>query len=144
MKSAPSIAFDYRPSRAIAVAIVALTLLSIGGVSASGLDPIMKWAIAIVALAYAGWALRRHLEPGFVRIARGAGGWLLVDGDGAQSPVMLVAHVRRGFLLVLAFRQPGAGRSHAVLTPDNTDAELRRRLALVLAAGEPSAVNSLS
>jgi toxin CptA len=143
MKSAPSIAFDYRPSRTIAAAIVALTTLSIAGVSASGLVPILKWAIAIVAIAYAAWALRRHLVPGFVRIARSAGGWLLVDARGAQSPVILVAHVRRGFLLVLEFRQPGAGRSHAVLTPDNTDAELRRRLALVLAAGEPSPVNSL-
>jgi toxin CptA len=143
MKSAPSIAFDYRPSGTIAVAIVALTMLSLAGVSASGLAPVMKWSIAIVALACAARALRRHLAPGFVRVARGAGGWLLVDGDGAQSPVMLAAHVRRGFLLVLEFRQPGAGRCHAILTPDNTDAELRRRLALVLAAGEPAPINSL-
>jgi toxin CptA len=144
MKSAPSIAFDYQPSRAVAVAIVALTLLSIAGISASGLVPIMKWVIAVLALAYAGWALHRHLAPGFVRIARGAGGWLLVDGDGAQSPVVLAAHVRRGFLLVLEFRQPDAGRYRAILTPDNTDADLRRRLMLVLATGEPAPVDVLT
>jgi toxin CptA len=144
MKSAPSIAFDYRPSRAIALAIVLLTVLSMCGISASGLVPIMKWAIGMLALVYAGWALRRHLAPGFVRIARGAGGWLLVDGDSAQFPVVLAAHVRRGFLLVLEFRRIDAGRYRAILTPDNADADLRRRLMLVLATGEPAPVDVLT
>jgi toxin CptA len=142
MKSAPSIAFDYRPSRAIAVIIVALTILSIAGVSASGLVPIVKWVIAVMTLAYGGWILRRHLLPGFVRIVRGAGGWLLLDSEGAQSPVELVTHVRRGFLLVIEFRQPGAGLRHAILTPDNADPEIRRRLILVLAAGEPPSLSA--
>ncbi len=133
MKSVPSIAFDYRPCRGLAVAIVILTLLAVLAIFLSGIYPTAKLLMVMVVAVHGFRALVRHLKPKFVRVARGEGGWLLVDHEGSDHPVGLINHVRRGFLLVLAFRQDGVGRHYLVLTPDNSDSELRRRLILILA-----------
>ena len=140
MKSAPTIAFDFQPCRGIALAVGIMTVLAVCAVLLSGLDTAAKVLLAFTALSVGMLGLRRHLNPGIVRIARGAGGWLLVDRQGNDLPVALIAHAQRGFLLVLDFHDDGAGqRRRFVLTPDNIDAELRRRLTLVLAVGEQSA-----
>ena len=135
MKSAPSIAFDYRPCRGLAVAIVVLTLSAVLAIFLSSIPLIAQLLLALLISAYACLTLYRHLRPKFVRVGRGEGGWLLVDSEGTELPVELIDHVRRGFLLVLSFRQEGVGKHHLVLTPDNSDTELRRRLMLILAAG---------
>lgn len=142
MKSAPAIAFDFRPSRGIAMAITGMTLLAILAISLSGLSAPWTWLLAIMAFAHGSWSLHRHLRPGAVRIAHGEGGWLLVDSDGNESPVVLVDHAHPGFLLMLGFRMDGGPIQRFVLTPDNCDAELRRRLLLMIAANrELSAPN---
>lgn len=134
MKSVPAIAFDFKPSHGIAMAITGMTLLATLAISLSGLSAPWKWLLAIMALVYGAWSLRRHLRPGAVRIARGEGGWLLVDSDGNEVPVVLVDHAHPGFLLMLGFRTDGGPIHRFVLTPDNCDAELRRRLLLTIAA----------
>src|SRR5690606_13284777 len=95
----------------------------------------MRLVLAVAALALTVLALRKHLRPRTRRVAHGAGGWLLVDGEGNERSARLAAHVQRGNLLLLEFRaeeQPGHQR--ILLTTDNSDADLRRRLILVLAA----------
>ena len=138
MKSAPSIAFDFSPSRGIAIAIAVITLLAVVAVLLGGFAMALKLPVAVGALLYGVWSLKRHLTPRVVRIAHGAGGWLLVDGKGAEFPVTLVDSVRRGFLLVLGFRREGGPIQRFVLTPDNCDADLRRRLLLTIAASSHS------
>lgn len=138
MKSAPGIAFDYRPSRGLAVAIVGMTLLAILGVALGGLAMSVKLPILFAALIYGAFSLRRHLRSDIVRIARGAGGWLLVDAKGAEFPVTLVDSLHRGILVVLGFRQEGRPVRRFVLTPDNCDADLRRRVLLTVAASKNS------
>ncbi|HET9034487.1 MAG TPA: hypothetical protein VFN25_16490 [Dokdonella sp.] len=135
MKSAPSIAFDYRPSRGLAIAMFVVALAAIVAILLSGLPGTVRLLIAPALAALGALALYRHLKSDVVRVARGEGGWLLVDLEGSERPVRLIDHVHRGFLLVLSF-QPEAGRvRRLVLTPDNADGELRRRLLLTLAAG---------
>ena len=134
MKSAPSIAFDFSPSRGIAIAITAITLLAMIAVLLGGFAMVLKLPIALAAFLYGSLSLKRHLTPRVVRIARGAGGWLLVDGKGAEIPVTLVDSLRRGFLLVLGFRGETGRVQRFVLAPDNCDADLHRRLLLTLAA----------
>ena len=135
MKSAPAIAFDYRPSRRVAIAVACVGVLAILAVFLGGLALSMRLALALAALALAIFALQRHLQPQTRRVSHGAGGWLLVDRDGNERSASLVAHVQRGNLLVLDFRAENPpGRQRVLLTVDNSDADLRRRLILVMAA----------
>ena len=137
MKSAPAIAFDYLPSRLLALVACVVTLLAVVATLLSGLDWPWRILLAVLAVGLGGYALHRHLRPGFVRIAHGAGGWTLVDGQGRDHPASLLAHVQRGWLLVLEFGSEVLPRTRFILATDNCDADLRRRLLLVLAAGEP-------
>jgi toxin CptA len=135
MKSAPAIAFDYRPSRRVAIAVVGVAALAILAVFLSGLSLGMRLVLALAALVLTVPALRKHLRPSTRRVAHGAGGWLLVDGEGNERSARLVAHVQRGNLLLLEFRaEEQSGHQRILLTTDNSDADLRRRLILVLAA----------
>lgn len=139
MKSAPGIAFEYQPSRTVAIAIVGVTLLGLLAVVLSGLALLLKLAIAVAALGYAAWSLNRHLGSNVVRIANGAGGWLLVDAEGAEFPVELADAIHRGVLIVLGFRGESGSVRRFLLAPDNSDADLRRRLLLSVAASRNSA-----
>lgn len=139
MKSVPAIAFDFRPCRGIALAIAGITVLAVIAVVASGLALALKLPIAMAALIYGVLALKRHWRPKTARIARGEAGWLLVDGGGTESPVALVDHAQRGFLLMLGFRKDDGPILRFMLTPDNCDADLRRRLLLTVAASKDSA-----
>ncbi|MEZ5462964.1 hypothetical protein [Dokdonella sp.] len=137
MKSAPAIALDYRPSRLLALAMAAMTAIAITAALLSGLAFPWRLLAAVLAGAFGCFVLVRHLRPRFSRIAHGAGGWILVDGEAREHPVSLLAHVERGGLLVLEFGAESTARTRFLLAPDNCDADLRRRLLLVLAAGEP-------
>lgn len=135
MKSAPAIAFDYRPSRRLAFAAGGLAAMAIVALSVSGLPLLVRGVLAAIVVAYAGIGLRRFLAPPCVRIARDATGWRLVEPGGEAVAATLAGHVRRGPLLVLDFRVSGRPRFHAVLTPDMLDTDTRRRLVLILARG---------
>jgi hypothetical protein len=136
MRSAPSIAFDVRPSRALACAAA-------GGVVAATLAP---WQSAlpmslclfasIAALLVGFVALRRFARPRFERVAYGAIGWTLAVANAEATPAELVAHRRLGPWLALDFRTVARNRFRLVLGPDNSDADTRRRLALMLARAE--------
>lgn len=137
MKSAPAIAFDYRPSRLLGALIAGMTVLAVAATVLSGLEWAWRLALALLAAALGAFLLWRHLRPAFVRIAHGEGGWTLVDGHGHDHPASLLAHVERGGLLVLEFGAESTPRARFLFAADNCSAELRRRLLLVLAAGEP-------
>ena len=134
MKFAPAIAFDFRPCPHVAVAVGLTGALALLAIALCGLDLSVRIVLAAFAAMFTVWAIRKHMNPGFVRVARGESGWLLVDAQGDEQPARLHAHVRRGPLLVLDMRDGRDRRRCFVLTPGNSDAELRRRLILVLAA----------
>lgn len=136
MKSAPAIAFDYRPSRLLAMVVGGITALAIAASLQNGLEWPWRVLLSVSATALGCLVLFRHLKSGFVRIAHGASGWTLVDGTGQEHPANLLAHVQRNLLLILEFGGGSLPCTRFILAPDNCDAELRRRLLLVLAAGE--------
>jgi toxin CptA len=143
MKSAPAIAFDVVPSRRVAAAAAAVALLALVAVVICGLPAWLRVVLAALVIVYAARGLRRFLMPPWTRVVRDASGWRLVDRDGSAVAATLAGHVRRGRLLVLDFRVHGQRRFHCVVTPDVIDADVFRRLWLVLARG-PEVVTPLS
>jgi hypothetical protein len=136
MRSAPSIAFDYRP----APAIVALgSLIVAGSASApwfSAASIPVQAALSLAATVYGIVALRRFVRADFRRIAYRAAGWTLVDRTGTECPATLASHARYGAWIAFDFRLDGRKRFRALVGPGNADAETRRRLILLLSRAE--------
>ena len=138
MKSAPPIAFDYRPSRAVIAATCAIALAAAATPWLSALPAAACGVLSVLAVLLALAALTRFARPGFVRIAHGAAGWTLLDRARREHPALLVGHRRLGAMLVLEWRHDRRAHFRAVLVPDNLDAQTRRRLVLLLARGQPA------
>jgi toxin CptA len=136
MKSAPSIAFDTRPSRAIACAAAIGVIATMIAPWQSALPTSLRVIASIAALVAGTVALRRFARPRFERVAYGVTGWTLAIANADAKPAELVAHRRIGPWLALDFREVNGGRFRIVLGPDNSDADTRRRLALMLARAE--------
>ena len=136
MKSAPTIAFDFSPSRWIGGAAV---LICVGATLAPWLSawPLaLRGALSLAAFAVGARALRRHWNPLFRRIAYRASGWVLIDASNEEHEAILESHALLGVLLSLGFRHGPHARFRAVLGPDNLDADTRRRLILMLSRAE--------
>lgn len=136
MKSALAIAFDYRPSRLVAAAAALVCIVAALAPWLSGLSLPLRAGLSLAALALGGAAIRRFLRAPFRRIALRSSGWLLIDASGREQPARLASHARLGAFLVLDFRPASRGRFRALLAPDNSDADTRRRLVPMLARGE--------
>ncbi len=137
MKSAPAIAFDYRPCRSLGIGVVLMVGFAVLAIASSGLTSAWKGMLAAVALLYAGVSLRVWMNSSITRIAHGESGWRLIDRHGHEDPAELKGFLRRGVLLVLEFSTADGRRRRFLLAPGNSDAELRRRLLLVLMAQAP-------
>jgi len=131
MKSAPTIAFDYRPSRIVAIAAVAVVLLALAAPWLSGLPSALRLVLSTLVLLAGVTSIVHFLRPRLHRVTHGATGWQLV-GDDAAHEAALLSHARIGSFITLSWRIAGGGRRHAVLAPDNTDPDTRRRVALLL------------
>ncbi len=136
MKSAPTIAFDYRPSRWIGIAAGVMLALAVLAPWLTELPLIARAAVSLAAFAAGIRALRSHARPRFRRIAWRASGWSLIDRADAEHAALLTSHAHLGALLALSFRHGPRARFQAVLMPDNLDAQTRRRLILLLARAE--------
>lgn len=136
MKSAPTIAFDYRPSRRIAVAAALVCIGAVVALWLSGLPLAARVPLSLAVLVSGACALRRHGKPRFRRIARRKSGWTLVDALDGEHPATLAAHARLGNLLTLDFRHSAGQRFRPLLAPDNLDPDTRRRLILLLARAD--------
>ncbi|HEY7872145.1 MAG TPA: protein YgfX [Rudaea sp.] len=139
MKSATAIAFDYRPSRWLLVAILIVAALALLSIVLSGAPSWAKTGLCVVAAVWAGFALRRCLRPQIVRAAWQPGGhWRVVDGNGNENVAELHHAVARGAWIVLNLHHAGK-RAALILGPDNCDADTRRRLRVRLAGTESQA-----
>jgi toxin CptA len=134
MKSAPAIAFDYRPSRRVAAGIVVIALLALVAVALSGIDPWIGSAIGFAACGYAALALWRFLASAVRRVAwHEAGHWRILDAEGRERVAELQHAVVRGAWMAFALRLADGRRVGLVLAPDNCTADVRRRLRVRLA-----------
>ncbi len=132
MRSAPAIAFDYRPSRALGVLGVVVGMLAMAAPWGSGLGIPARIVVSLAALALTAGSLRRHVQPRVRRISCREGEWFLLDARGDEHAARLRGSTRLGPLLALGFTT-GWGSTWLVLAPDNLDADTRRRLILLLA-----------
>jgi len=136
MKSANAIAFDYRPSRWLLVAILGMAALALLSVAVSGMPGWAKTGLCTVAASWAGFALGRFWRPQITRAAWQPGGhWRVTDGDGNEHVAELHRAVARGAWIVLNLRH-GDKRVTLILGPDNCDADTRRRLRVRLTGAE--------
>jgi hypothetical protein len=136
MKSAPSIAFDARPSRVLACAAALGIVAAMIAPWQSALPTSVRVIASMAALVTGVVALRRFARPRFERVAYGVIGWTLAVANLDAKPAELIAHRRLGPWLALDFRDADRRRFRLVLGPDNCDADTRRRLALMLARAE--------
>lgn len=137
MKSAPTISFDYRPSRTIAIAASIVVALALAAPFLSGLPLAMRVGLALLALAAGVASLARFVRPRLRRITHGEAGWRLLGDEGLHEAT-LVSHARIGAFVAVSWQLAGGGRRHAVLAPDNVDADTRRRMVLLLARAGPA------
>ena len=134
MKSAAAIAFDYRPSRWLMVAIAAVAVIALAALAVSGLDAYLKIAVGAVAVAYTTLELRKFLLASLRRAAwHEAGHWRVVDARGEEHVAELAGSVARGNWIVLRLRRRNHVLHALILAPDNSSADLRRRLRVRLA-----------
>ncbi|NCT68447.1 MAG: hypothetical protein GXC76_12530 [Rhodanobacteraceae bacterium] len=133
MKSAPTIEFDYRPSRRVGALAAVVAATAALAPWLTGLPWSLCAVLSLLAVVLGAVALHRFRHPPFRRIARRDAGWLLVDAAGDEHAAELKAHARLGALITLDLRLERGPRFRALLAPDNLDADTRRRLVLVLA-----------
>ena len=138
MKSAPTIAFDFAPSRWIGRAAALTCACAVLAPWLSGLPLALRVAFSLAAAVFGAHALRRHWNSPVRRIAYRASGWTLIDQTDQEHEAILEFHTHLGVLLALGFRHGPRARLRVVLGPDNLDAETRRRLILLLAASRPA------
>ena len=141
MKSAAAIAFDYRFSRWLVLAILAVALLAMLSLRLSALAGGLKLLIAVSAAAYAAWRIGRLIKTPRRLAWHEAGHWRVADAGGNEHVAELDHAVARAGWIVLRLRRSDGLRFYVVLGPDNCGADVRRRLRvrLVRIRGEAAA-----
>jgi toxin CptA len=129
MKSAPAVAFDYRPSRLLIAGIAAALLLAMLALSLCGMAIAAKIFFAVLALIYTVIATRQLFRSSPRRaVWHAAGYWRIAFADSEETVAELVGAAIRGTWIVLNFRTGNGRRINLILAPDNSDAETRRLL----------------
>jgi toxin CptA len=139
MTSAPAIGFEYRSSRWVPRLFVAVTCLTVVAVMASGGPVLMRVVLASVLVAVCSQAIRRLQLPIYAVGWASRSGWTLRGLDGADDAAALLSFRIVGQLVLLRLVSGRYGKLTLWLMPDNTDADIRRRLRMRLAvvAEEP-------
>ena len=141
MTSAPAIGFEYRPSRLLRRTLVLVAALAVLAVALSALAIWLK-GLLVLAVAVAAWrSLRRMaMEPVAAAGWSADDGWTLRLADHEDLPAMLASFRVLGTFVLLRLRTAEQGVRVLLLAPDNSDADIRRRLRMRLAALQPDQV----
>ncbi|KGI78136.1 hypothetical protein LF63_0107255 [Oleiagrimonas soli] len=135
MSSAPSIGFDYRPSRWPVRAMAALSLLSVVAVLDSGAMWWLRLVLTMLIAVYSARACLEVMRPMVRRVQwRADGGWRLALADDSDVEARLLGMRVLGGSLVLRLGWASRRRQALLLLPDNLDADTRRRLRIRLSA----------
>jgi toxin CptA len=137
MKSADAIAFEYRPSRWLSFAAIAVAGLAFIAIAVCGLHVWLKLGLAAAVAIHAAYSLRAFLRPPFAGVAwHAAGHWRLRDPAGHEHVGELVRSVVLGPLIVLVLRRDARRTCAFILLPDNCTNDIRRRLRVRLARAD--------
>lgn len=137
MTSAPAIGFEYRPSRWLPRLLWLLAALALLAIALAGLPFWLKLPLALLVAGSAWRAVRRHQRSPVTAAGwSGEGGWSLRFADGSDVPAALASFRVLGATVMLRLRTALPGEQVLLLAPDNSDADIRRRLRMRLAAAQ--------
>jgi toxin CptA len=137
MTSAPAIGFEYRPSRWLPRLLWSLAVLALIAIASCGLAWWLKLPLAALAILSVFRAVRRHrASPVKAAGWSGEGGWSLRLADHSDTPASLASFRVLGECILLRLRTASLGGQVLLLAPDNSDADIRRRLRMRLATGQ--------
>jgi toxin CptA len=138
MTSAPAIGFEYRPSRLLPRALVVVAMLAVLAVMLSALPLWLKPLLLVVVLA-ATWRAIRQLAASPIAAAGWSAdnAWTLRLLDHDDVPATLASFRVLGALVWLRLQTAERGAQVLLLAPDNSDADIRRRLRMRLATMQP-------
>ncbi len=135
MTSAPAIGFEYRPSRWPGRVLLLIATLALAAVWLSATPTALKIALTGAAVFAAARAMFRFARPdvaaaGWTRDA----GWSLRMATHEDLAATLASFRTLGHQAIwLHFKVQGPGTVSLLLAPDNSDADIRRRLRMRLA-----------
>jgi toxin CptA len=132
MTSAPAIGFEYQSSRWIPRLLLLAALLALLAIVVSGSPWFLKCVLIVAVIATCRHAMRRLRLPIYA-VGWSKGGWTLRGLDGADDPATLVSSRAMGSLVLLRLASQRYGKLTLWLMPDNSDADIRRRLRMRLA-----------
>ncbi|MDE2307740.1 MAG: hypothetical protein KGJ97_05545 [Xanthomonadaceae bacterium] len=134
MTSAPAIGFEYRASRRFRRWLALLGTLAVAAVALSALAPWQKLPLAVgVLLATALAARRIAASPVIAAGWRADNGWTLQLAPHQEVSATLASFRVLGSFVLLRLRTAERGVLVLLLAPDNSDADIRRRLRMRLA-----------
>lgn len=140
MTSAPAIGFEYRPSRWLGRLLLFVSLLAALAVWLSAIPWLAKLAVTITVLI-ALWRILARWSNAPVQAAGWGrdGRWSLRMQAGEDTSATLASfRVIGEKALWLRLSLPGRGAVALLLAPDNSDADIRRRLRMRLAQVQAS------
>lgn len=138
MTSAPAIGFEIRPSRWLPRVLLLASALAVVAVWASAIPLVLKLGIC-GGLVFAFLRMRAQLSRLPVQAAGWArdGGWSLRMDEGEDVAATLAAFRVFGEKAIwLRLALPARRHVVLLLAPDNSDADIRRRLRMRLAQAE--------
>ena len=133
MTSAPAIGFEYQPSRWVPRLFAAVAALAVVAIAVSGLPLLARMALVVISMAGCVYAIRRLSLPIYAVGWANHSGWTLRGLDGGDDAATLVAFRVMGQMVLLRLASGRYGKLTLWLMPDNSDADIRRRLRMRLA-----------
>jgi toxin CptA len=138
MTSAPAIGFEYRPSPGYRVVLIAVAALAMLALSLSALSWWIAMPLSLVVLMAAAHTARRIARSPIAAAGWGADdSWTLHLSSHEDVPATLASFRVLGALVLLRFKTARHGTHTLLLAPDNSDADIRRRLRMRLATLQP-------
>jgi toxin CptA len=137
MTSAPAIGFEYQPSRAFRRLLIFVAVLVVLAVALCALAVGLKWLL-VAGVMLAVWR-SVHKATSSPVVAAGWGtdnSWTLHLASSEDVPATLASFRVLGMFVLLRLQTTEGGQV-LLLAPDNSDADIRRRLRMRLATIQP-------
>ncbi|KRE86958.1 hypothetical protein ASG75_01995 [Rhodanobacter sp. Soil772] len=138
MTSAPAIGFEYRPSRLLRRTLIVVAALAVLAVMLSALAAWLK-LLLVITVSLATWHALRRVATNPIAAAGWSAddAWTLRLADHEDVPATLASFRVLGAFVLLRLRTAERGVQMLLLAPDNSDADIRRRLRMRLATIQP-------
>ena len=138
MTSAPAIGFEYRSSRLLRRILMLVAALALLALMLSALPAWLKLLLTMATMLAAWHSLHRLAADPVAAAGWSAdGAWTLRLADHEDVPATLASFRMLGAFVLLRMLTANHGTQVLLLAPDNSDADIRRRLRMRLATIQP-------